>query len=48
MIYSPSFDALPDWVRSKIHTRLLDKLKKLPEGQAIAEILRDTRTDLAF
>ena len=43
MIYSPQFDALPDWVRSKIYAHL--KREASPEA---LEILRDTKHDLAF
>ena len=43
MIYSPSFDALPDWVRSRIYARI-----KANNQTAILEILRDTKHDLAF
>jgi hypothetical protein len=43
MIYSPQFDALPDWVRAKIYARL-----KAAADPAALEILRDTKNDLAF
>jgi len=43
MIYSPQFDALPDWVRAKIYARL-----KVAADPVALEILRDTKNDLAF
>jgi hypothetical protein len=43
MIYSPQFDALPDWVRTKIYAHL-----KSDADPAALEILRDTKHDLAF
>jgi hypothetical protein len=50
MIYTPAFDALPAAVKQAIYAEmgriLADPRRPAAERQAIAEILRDTKTDL--
>jgi hypothetical protein len=55
VIYTPSFDALPDAVRERIYRRLYEvlsgadrspKFAKLPDRAAILEILRETKSNL--
>ncbi len=57
MIYSPAFDALPDWAKDRIYRRLYDVLTgkdtdpkfarlSAQDRQSILEILRDTKTSL--
>jgi len=57
MLYSPTFDAMPDAVREKVYRRLYDVLTGHDTGkkfarlsaddrQAIVEIVRDTKTGL--
>ena len=58
MIYSEAFDALPEVARNAVYARLLDVLNgkdtsakyrhlSAPDRQAILEILRETKRDLA-
>jgi hypothetical protein len=46
LIYSPAFDALPLRVKDPIYRRILDVLATRESGDAIVEILRDTKKDL--
>jgi hypothetical protein len=46
MIYSAQFDALPDKIRGAIYDKLYVSLSTAPQGQAIVEILRDTKPNL--
>lgn len=46
MIYSAQFDALPDSIRDAIFGKLYVALSTAPQGQAIVEILRETKPNL--
>jgi hypothetical protein len=46
MIYSAQFDALPDSIRDAIFGKLYVALATAPQGQAIVEILRETKSNL--
>jgi hypothetical protein len=46
LIYSPAFDALPPRVKDPIYRRMRELLPGQEKGQAILEILRDTKKDL--
>jgi hypothetical protein len=46
LIYSPAFDALPARVKDPIYRRMREVLPARDNGQAIIEILRETKKDL--
>ena len=46
LIYSPAFDALPPVIKEPIYRRMWEVLQKQENGQAVIDILRDTRHDL--
>ena len=46
LIYSPAFDALPPVIKAPIYRRMWEVLQKQENGQAVIDILRDTRNDL--
>jgi hypothetical protein len=46
LIYSPAFDALPVRVKDPIYRRIREVLPGRENGQAIIEILRETKNDL--
>jgi hypothetical protein len=45
MIYSEAFDALPPLAKNAVYRKLLRELPKRENGQAILEILRETKKD---